>query len=138
MTRFNISLQAGVDMVLWSLENAWGGEVLVPKIPSYRIVDVATAIAPDCRQEIVGIRPGEKIHEEMITASDSPSTVDLGNYYAILPSSADYSMAEYCAKFDAHAVQPGFAYDSGANPDFLSVAQLRDLIEHYVQQADSF
>jgi len=86
MTRFNISLREGVDMVLWAIEHAWGGEILVPKIPSYRIVDVAEAVAPGCRQEVVGIRPGEKIHEEMITASDSFNTVDLGRYYAILPT----------------------------------------------------
>jgi FlaA1/EpsC-like NDP-sugar epimerase len=89
MTRFNISLSEGVQMVLWALENAGGGEIFVPKIPSYRIVDVAAAVAPECRLEIVGIRPGEKIHEEMITTSDSLNTVDLGKYYAILPGMSD-------------------------------------------------
>ncbi len=84
MTRFNISLQEGVDMVLWAIENALGGEILVPKIPSYRIIDLAEAIGPDCKHEIVGIRPGEKIHEEMITASDSFNTLDNGRYFAIL------------------------------------------------------
>src|SRR6202000_770328 len=98
MTRFNISLQEGVDMVLWSIEHAEGGELLVPKIPSYRIGDVATAIDPDATQQIVGIRPGEKIHEEMITASDSFNTVDMGSYYAILPTTSIYSAEEYCAK----------------------------------------
>jgi UDP-N-acetylglucosamine 4,6-dehydratase (inverting) len=132
MTRFNISLQEGVDMVLWSIANAWGGEILVPKIPSYRITDVAKAIAPDCRQEIVGIRPGEKIHEEMITDSDSLNTVDLGKYYAILPVAGQYSIDEYCKKTGAISVPKGFAYQSGTNPDFLSVAQLRDLIETHV------
>lgn len=132
MTRFNISLQEGVDMVLWSIENAWGGEVLVPKIPSYRITDVAHAIGPECRQEIVGIRPGEKIHEEMITASDSLNTVDLGRYFAILPSASHYSVDEYCHRMDAQKVEPGFAYDSGSNSDFLSVEQLRSLIEKHV------
>ena len=132
MTRFNISLQEGVDMVLWSLENAWGGEVLVPKIPSYRITDVATAVAPECRQEIVGVRPGEKIHEEMITASDSLNTVDMGHYYAILPSAGNYSVAEYCQQTGAKPVAPGFAYDSGANPVFLTVEQLRGLIHDHV------
>ena len=129
MTRFNISLQDGVEMVLWSIENAWGGEILVPKIPSYRITDVATAVAPECRQEIVGIRPGEKIHEEMITASDSFNTVDLGGYYAILPSAPLFTTEEYCAKT---GVPVGFAYDSGSNPDFLSVDQLRELIATHV------
>jgi UDP-N-acetylglucosamine 4,6-dehydratase/5-epimerase len=132
MTRFNISLQEGVDMVLWSLENAEGGELLVPKIPSYRICDVATAIAPDAKQEIVGIRPGEKIHEEMITSSDSLNTIDMGNYYAILPVSGDYSVEEYCKRRIAKPVEPGFAYNSGTNPDFLSVEQLRELIAKHV------
>ncbi|HSW04744.1 UDP-N-acetylglucosamine 4,6-dehydratase (inverting) [Aquabacterium sp.] len=128
MTRFNISLQEGVDMVLWSLENAWGGEILVPKIPSYRITDVASAVAPEAEQKVVGIRPGEKIHEEMITASDSPNTVDLGGYYAILPSGGAYSVDDYCVRMNASRVQPGFSYDSGSNTDFLSVPQLRDMI----------
>ena len=86
MTRFNISLSQGVDMVYWAIKNSLGGEIFVPKIPSYRIADVAQAIGPSCKHNIVGIRPGEKMHEEMITSSDSFSTIDLGNYYAILPS----------------------------------------------------
>jgi UDP-N-acetylglucosamine 4,6-dehydratase/5-epimerase len=134
MTRFNISLQQGVDMVLWSIENAWGGEVLVPKIPSYRIVDVATAIDPACEQRPVGIRPGEKIHEEMITASDSFNTVDIGAYYAILPTGAAYSMDQYCKQMVGKPVANGFAYDSGSNPDFLDVDQLRELIQQCVAQ----
>lgn len=129
MTRFNISLQEGVDMVLWSIENAWGGEVLVPKIPSYRIVDVAAAIGPDCRLDIVGIRPGEKIHEEMITASDSPNTVDLGGYFAILPASGRFTLTQYCTATGANRVPDGFSYDSGTNPHFLTVEQLRTLID---------
>ena len=132
MTRFNISLQEGVDMVLWSIDNAWGGEILVPKIPSYRITDVATAIAPECRQEIVGVRPGEKIHEEMITASDSFNTVDLGKYFAILPSARQYGLEEYCKGTGAQRVAPGFSYESGSNPEFLSVQQLRALIGEHV------
>ena len=132
MTRFNISLQDGVDMVLWSIANAWGGEILVPKIPSYRITDVAHAVAPDCRHTVVGIRPGEKLHEEMITASDSPNTVDLGAYFAILPSGAEYTVDDYCARTGARRVAPGFSYDSGNNTDFLSVPQLRDLISEHV------
>ena len=128
MTRFNISLNEGVEMVLWAIEHAWGGEIIVPKLPSYRITDVAEAVAPDCRQQVVGIRPGEKIHEEMITASDSPNTVDLGPYYVILPSGADYTLAQYCARQGGTPVEPGFSYNSGSNPDFLSVPQLRQLI----------
>jgi UDP-N-acetylglucosamine 4,6-dehydratase len=135
MTRFNISLQEGVDMVLWSIAHALGGEVLVPKIPSYRITDVATAIAPECRQQIVGIRPGEKIHEEMITASDSFNTVDLGGYYAILPASADYSLDAYCQQRGGRPVAPGFSYNSGDNPVFLNVEQLRTLISENVRNS---
>lgn len=132
MTRFNISLQEGVDMVLWSLENAWGGEVLVPKIPSYRITDVAKAIGPECECPIVGIRPGEKIHEEMITSSDSLNTVDLGDYYAILPMSARYTVQEYCEKTGARPVEQGFSYNSGSNPHFLTAEELRELIQKHV------
>lgn len=134
MTRFNISLQEGVDMVLWSLENAWGGEILVPKIPSYRIMDVAAAIGPDCEYPIVGIRPGEKIHEEMITASDSINTVDMGNYYAILPVNAKYTMQDYCEKMGAAPVSQGFCYESGSNVDFLTVDELRQLINEHVSE----
>ncbi len=132
MTRFSISLQQGVEMVLWALNTADGGEIFVPKIPSYRILDVAQAIAPNCRHEIVGIRPGEKIHEEMITSSDSFNTVDLGRYFAILPQSAHYSQAEYCSSHSATPVPDGFAYNSGTNPDFLSIEQIRDLIVDHI------
>ncbi|NOU20946.1 MAG: polysaccharide biosynthesis protein, partial [Methyloglobulus sp.] len=127
-------LQEGVDMVLWSLENAWGGEILVPKIPSYRIMDVAAAIGPDCEYPIVGIRPGEKIHEEMITASDSINTVDMGNYYAILPVNAKYTMQDYCEKMGAAPVSQGFCYESGSNVDFLTVDELRQLINEHVSE----
>lgn len=137
MTRFNISLQDGVEMVLWALENARGGEIFVPKIPSYRITDVAEAIAPNCRQEIVGIRPGEKVHEEMITVSDGYNTVDLERYFAILPATGENdggsAIDEYCAATGAKPVPPGFSYNSGSNSDFLSVQQIRDLIRAHVK-----
>jgi FlaA1/EpsC-like NDP-sugar epimerase len=132
MTRFNITLQEGVDMVLWALENAQGGEIFVPKIPSYRILDVAEAVGPDCRQEVLGIRPGEKIHEEMITSSDSFYTVDLGKYYAILSPTGLLNVDAYCERFGARPVEPGYAYNSGANPDFLTVEELRTLIREHI------
>ena len=135
MTRFNISLQEGVDMVLWAIENALGGEILVPKIPSYRILDVAEAVAPGAKVEHVGIRPGEKIHEEMITSSDSPNTVDLGDYYAILPPGNPDRLRAYCAQRDAKPVPPGFSYNSGDNPHFLTVEELRALIDRHVENA---
>lgn len=135
MTRFNISLQEGVDMVLWGLEHAWGGEILVPKIASYRITDLATAIGPDCEHPIVGLRPGEKIHEEMITPSDSHHAVDVGGYYAILPSGAEFTRDDYCRRMNARPVPDGFCYNSGTNERFLSVGELRELIAQHCGNA---
>lgn len=135
MTRFNISLSEGVAMVLWALQNALGGELFVPKIPSYRITDVAEAIGPSCEKPITGIRPGEKIHEEMITSSDSFTTVDLGGYYAILPSDGRLQGLYQQAGISLKAVPQGFAYNSGTNPEFLSVEQLRSLIREHVDPA---
>lgn len=132
MTRFNISLEDGVKMVLHALEHAWGGELFVPKIPSYRIMDLAEAIGPDCEHPIVGIRPGEKIHEEMITSSDSFTTYDLEKYYVILPQVPNWSLEDYLQHHQAKAVPEGFNYSSGSNEDFLSVAQIRDLISEHV------
>jgi UDP-N-acetylglucosamine 4,6-dehydratase (inverting) len=134
MTRFNISLDEGVDLVLWALEHSVGGEILVPKIPSFRITDLAEAIAPRARTEIVGVRPGEKVHEEMITSSDSLSTVDLGPYYAILPSGDSEAQVSYIATTRAVKVAPGFTYNSGTNERFLAVSELRALIREHVDR----
>jgi len=135
MTRFNITLSEGVAMVLWALEQALGCELFVPKIPSYRITDVAEAIGPSCEKPITGIRTGEKIHEEMITASDSFTTIDLGPYYAILPSDGRVQQRYQEAGISNTAVPNGFAYNSGDNPEFLSVEQLRALIREHVDPA---
>ncbi len=132
MTRFNISLEEGVDMVLWALSKMLGGEIFVPKIPSYRIVDVAEAIGPNCKKNIVGLRPGEKIHEEMITNSDSFSTFDLGDFYAIFPTDGLTLDAYRRSGIAIQTVKQGFSYNSGTNPDFLSVDQLRSLIIKHV------
>jgi UDP-N-acetylglucosamine 4,6-dehydratase len=132
MTRFNISLQGGVDMVMHAIEHAWGGEIFIPKIPSYRILDVAKAVAPDCQIEIVGIRPGEKIHEEMITSSDSFHTYDLGKYYIILPSIPNWSLVNFIDKLDAKKVKDGFSYNSGENTEWESVETLRHLIKKHL------
>jgi UDP-N-acetylglucosamine 4,6-dehydratase len=132
MTRFNISLADGVKMVLHALEHAWGGELFVPKIPSYRITDLAEAIGPDCDHPVIGIRPGEKIHEEMITSSDSFTTYDLGKYYVILPQVPVWKLSEYTAHFKAVPVSAGFNYSSGANDHFLSVDELRSLIADHL------
>jgi len=135
MTRFNISLDEGVDLVLWALEHVRGGEILVPKIPSFRITDLAEAVAPSARRDIVGIRPGEKLHEEMITSSDSHSTVDLGPHYAILPSGDAGMQASYVTATGAAPVDPGFTYSSGTNERFLSGDELRRLILEQVDPA---
>ncbi|AWL10350.1 UDP-N-acetylglucosamine 4-epimerase [Aquirufa nivalisilvae] len=128
MTRFNISLKDGVEMVLHALENAWGGELFVPKIPSYRILDVANAIAPSCEHKILGIRPGEKIHEEMITISDSFTTYDLGKYFVILPQVPNWDLIEYIKQFNAMEVPNGFNYSSGNNDSWETIESLRELI----------
>jgi UDP-N-acetylglucosamine 4,6-dehydratase len=132
MTRFNISLQGGVDMVMHAIDNAWGGEIFIPKIPSYKITDIARAIAPECNIEIVGIRPGEKIHEEMITSSDSYYTYDLGKYYTILPSVPNFNINDYINKFGAKKVNEGFNYNSGTNTEWETVESLRSLIKVHV------
>jgi len=128
MTRFNIRLSEAAEMVFWALHNGRGGEVLVPKIPSYRILDLAEAVCPTCTKPVVGMRAGEKLHEEMITSSDSQNTVDLGNYYAILPADDMRIREEYCKATKAVPVPEGFSYSSGNNPHFLSVQELRQLI----------
>lgn len=135
MTRFNISLQGGVDMVMHALEHAWGGELFVPKIPSYRIMDVAEAIAPDCEKKTVGIRPGEKLHEEMITPSDSFYTYDLGTYYAILPSNPRWNLKEFKEKFKAEKVPSGFKYNSEENTEWETVESLRSLIKEHIDES---
>ncbi len=132
MTRFNISLQGGVDMVMHALETAWGGEIFVPKIPSYRILDVAEAIGPECEKPVIGIRPGEKIHEEMITSSDSFFTYDLGKYYAILPQTTSWDVQAFIEEFNAKKVPEGFSYNSNNNEEWESIESLRELIKEHV------
>ena len=132
MTRFNISLQGGVDMVMHALEYAWGGELFVPKIPSYKILDVAEAIGPECKKIVVGIRPGEKIHEEMITPSDSYNTYDLGKYYTILPTVTPWDLEEFKSAHNAKQVPEGFSYNSGDNEKWETVDSLRELISEHV------
>ena len=132
MTRFNISLQEGVEMVLHAMEHAWGGEIFVPKIPSYKITDVAEAIAPEAKVEITGIRPGEKLHEEMITTSDSFTTYDLGRYYAIIPQVPVFNLNDFVHAFQATKVPEGFCYNSGENSEWVSAEQMRTLIREHV------
>ncbi len=132
MTRFNISLSGGVDMVMHALFTAWGGEIFVPKISSYKIMDVAKAIGPECEHKVIGIRPGEKIHEEMITPSDSFNTYDLGKYYVILPAVTNWNLSEFVSTFNAEKVAVGFKYNSGENTNWETVDSLRSLIVDHV------
>ena len=133
MTRFNISLSDGVNMVLYAISNHLGGEIFIPKISSYKILDVAEAVAPECNTKIVGIRPGEKLHEEMITDTDSINTIDLGKYFVILPSvSFQYNEKEYLEHHNAEKVQFGFRYNSGSNDNWESVESIRELIKQHV------
>lgn len=136
MTRFNISLQEGVDFVLMCLEKMWGGDLFVPKIPSYRILDVAKAIGPDCNHEIVGIRPGEKLHEEMITQTDALNTVEFDNYFVILPSTPLWDIEKFSKESNSSPGKKcafGFSYNSGTNKDFLTVKEIKQLIKNHIQ-----
>ncbi len=129
MTRFNISLQDGVNMVMYAIENALGGEIFIPKIPSYKIMDIAEAIAPGVDTKIVGIRPGEKLHEEMITDTDALNTIELDRYYAILPSiSYTYTNDDYIKHHNAKAVPTGFTYNSGTNTEWETIESIREKI----------
>lgn len=133
MTRFNISLQAGVDLVMFAIANHLGGEIFIPKIPSYHIVDVARAIAPDLPLKEIGIRPGEKLHEEMITETDALNTIDLGKYYAILPSVAfNHTREEYIAHHKACLVPFGFHYSSNKNTEWETIESMRENIKKFV------
>jgi UDP-N-acetylglucosamine 4,6-dehydratase (inverting) len=132
MTRFNISLQGGVDMVLHAMKTAWGGEIFIPKIPSYKITDVAQAIGPNCEHRLIGIRPGEKIHEEMITSSDSFFTYDIDKYFVIIPQTPIWKIEDFKAHFNAKLVPDGFAYNSGTNSEWETVESMRTLIKEHV------
>ncbi len=128
MTRFNISLNEGVNMVLWALHNSLGGEIFVPKIPSYRIMDLAESIGPNCKKEFIGLRPGEKIYEEMITNSDSFSTIKLEKYFAILPMDGELKKLYESKGIPFKSFPEGTSYNSEKNEEFLSINQLRKLI----------
>ena len=135
MTRFNISLEEGVKLVYFALEYMWGGEIFVPRIPSYRITDVAEAIGPDCKRVITGIRPGEKLHEEMITETDGLNALEFDRYFVIPPSMRLWDPEEYRKHFGGKTCPSGFSYNSGGNSEWLTVSQLRELIRQQVDPA---
>lgn len=138
MTRFNITLQEGVNFVMKNLERMWGGELFVPKIPSYNIMDVAEAIAPGMEIKEVGIRPGEKLHEEMITSTDSINTVEFEDYFVILPSTPLWDIDKFTQESNGNSGKLcdfGFAYNSGSNHHFLTIDELRKLTIENVDDA---
>lgn len=136
MTRFNISVDGGVDLVLHALEHSLGGEIYIPKIPSYRITELAEAVAPGCPQTIVGIRPGEKLHEEMVTTSDAPNTLETDQHYIIVPMLYQESRAELMLTYSSHhrgvPVPSDFCYNSGTNTEWLSAEEIRAEIRRHV------
>ncbi len=135
MTRFNITLQDGVDFVLKCLDRMWGGELFVPKIPSYKILDIAKAVAPQCEYEIVGIRPGEKLHEEMITETDSLNCIEFEKYFVILPSTQLWDVDKFRHESSSSlgkTCEYGFSYNSGTNKHFLNVFELKELIKNNI------
>lgn len=128
MTRFNISLDQAVELVIHSIKNAKGGEIFIPKIPSYRLIDLAKAISPNSKIKFTGIRPGEKLHEEMISFSESTNTIMYNNYYIILPSFRNYSIEQYIKKNGGKKIIKGFNYRSDTNKEFLSINQIRKIL----------
>lgn len=139
MTRFSITLEKGVNLVYYALQKMWGGEIFVPKIPSYRILDLAEAIAPGCKVRIVGIRPGEKIHEEMITESDALNAVEFPDYFVILPSFIpEWDINDFISSFKGRRCESGFRYKSGTNTEWIDMNQIRLLLQQHVDAQLSF
>lgn len=137
MTRFNISLEEGVNLVFFALQKMWGGEIFVPRIPSYRITDVAEAIGPGCKRVVTGIRPGEKLHEEMITETDGLNAFEFARYFVILPAVPQWNVETFRTQFNGRNCEYGFKYNSGTNRDWLSVENIRELIRQHVDPSFS-
>jgi len=135
MTRFNITLDEGVDYVISALINSIGGEIFVPKLSSFKIIDLLKCFNHKVNYKIVGIRPGEKLHEEMITASDSHNTIETKKYYIILPSGIK-NPSQYINKFSAKKIKKSFSYNSKNNKEYLSVDQLKKIIDKEIKISD--
>jgi UDP-N-acetylglucosamine 4,6-dehydratase/5-epimerase len=134
MTRFNISLSDGIKMVIEAAQSDIGSEIFVPKIPSYKVMDLAKALNPNAQLKFVGIRPGEKLHEEMVTESDAENTLDLGKYYALFPHPQHESYKYYRERNIGTPVQSGFSYNSYDNTHYLNVAELTELVRQYDEE----
>lgn len=132
MTRFSITLQDSIDLVMYAISRGWGGEVVVPIAPSYRITDVATAVHPAAVQKIVGIRAGEKIHELLFNSTEAPNTARRDGYYVLCPAAGPWTLDQYCAKTGAERVPENYEYQSGQNSNWLTVEQIQALIRSEV------
>ena len=128
MTRFNISLNDSVEMVLWSLKNTIGGEIIIPKIPSYKIMDLLKATENEKNYKVIGVRLGEKINEELIGAADSINTIDIGKYYITLQTKKDKKILNHYKKFNYKNLKSDFSYNSGNNKKFLSIRELKKIL----------
>jgi FlaA1/EpsC-like NDP-sugar epimerase len=129
MTRFSITMQGAIDLVVFALDSGWGGEVIVPVAPSYRLPDVAHAVAPEAEQRVVGIRPGEKLHEVMVSPVDAPNTVRRGRFLVICPSGDRYDAERYANETSGTRVEADFEYSSGTNDDWLSIEDIQELLK---------
>ena len=129
MTRFWIMLDKGIDFVLACLERMQGGEIFVPKIPSMRITDLARAIAPECKLKIIGVRPGEKLHEVLVTEDDARNTLEHENHFVILPAYHNWNPKAYVDKTGGKFCPDGFRYSSDTNPLWLTVEELQQMMK---------
>ncbi|MCA1561328.1 MAG: UDP-N-acetylglucosamine 4,6-dehydratase (inverting) [Acidobacteria bacterium] len=137
MTRFSIFLVDGVRLVMYALEHMWGGEIFVPRLPSYRISDVATAIGPNCNRRLIGIRPGEKLHEEMITEMDGYTSLQMANHFVLTPSTDLWDREQYKQTFQATPCPEGFSYNSARNDRWLTIPEIREAIVTRIDPAFS-
>lgn len=129
MSRFSITMDQGVDLIMFALDHGWGGELICPISPSYRVADMAMAIAPDAEHCVIGARPGEKLHEAMFSMTEAPYVVRRDGYYIVTPTRGRWSLAEYCADITgAQPLDQLFEYDSGTNDRWMSVEDIRDLV----------
>lgn len=128
MTRFSITMREGLDLILFAIAHGWGGEIVFPEAPSYRILDVAQAVAPDMERRIVGIRPGEKIHEVMLCETEDGRIAKRGRYFVVCPQMDRWTKDDYCRETDAVRLEKGFAYASGSNTEWMSVEQIMALL----------
>jgi UDP-N-acetylglucosamine 4,6-dehydratase len=129
MTRFSITMREGTDLIMHALTQGWGGDIICPVSPSYKVADMAMAIAPEAEHRIIGARPGEKKHEAMYSLVEAPVTVRHGRHVVICPVNGRWTAPEYCASTGATPVDPSLEYSSGTNDDWLTVEQIRELVE---------